>query len=167
MQPRRGLQGNGPSWGAIYTTTNGGTVWSAANIQPYTAAQLTAAVGSGLLYTAASSLINMYAMPTVGALFDVQSCSMGKYVFAVGAPGATAMVAATFGATPPVVTWAELSVPTILFSANSGTSWCAAGRLPTSAQLSPFSYAPPRPYLLPATGLCSRRPPYLAWRRTR
>jgi len=113
-----GSVSNGPSYGAIYMTTNGGLDWTAiTSHQPYTTASLSKLVSS----SSWSTIQTLLGQTVAGALMSVQSCSTGKYVYAVGAAPASAAFSYTSGAL--VTTWTEAAYGTILFSANSGLTW--------------------------------------------
>ena len=107
----------GPSTAVVYATTNGGTIWTAVPTF-YTYAQATAADA-----VSTDALAKLYTATVPGGLYSISGDAAGKNLYAVGAPGSTGTGAADYTATV---------VPTILYSGNSGATWCAAppGRRP-------------------------------------
>lgn len=111
--------------GAVFMSTNGGTVWRNVPIFPSRATAVTAWVANN-----AAVIKTIYAAWFPGILFGIHGTSNGKYLYAVGSPGSRYYADAAM--TNPIVdnTAAAASVkvdtnPTILFSSNGGVSWTA------------------------------------------
>lgn len=107
--------------GAVYMTNNGGSVW-----------KLVPTFVSGASLTSLwrnndASLKNIFSSPVPGILFSVSSDASGKHVYAVGSPGTTQQVSSSVaisGNSAAATTVVTKAYATVVYSGNSGMSWC-------------------------------------------